>query len=63
MEGWKRWRHGKLALIPLQHDPGVQRGYMQGAKGHGKVGKSEHASRSNGSVNYWRIIPWGLERR
>ena len=61
MKGYKRWRG--IALIPVQHEPGVQRGYMMGAKGHGKVGKSEHASRSNGGVSYYSLIPWGKEPR
>lgn len=58
---WKSWRNN--TLIPDQHEPGVQRGYMQGSKGHFKVGKSEHASKSTGGLKYYRIIPWGEEAR
>ena len=30
LSGWKRWRDG--LMIPDQHEPGIQRGFMMGKK-------------------------------
>lgn len=53
----KRWKHkGKPLLIPVQHEPGKQRGYEMSGKG-GKVNRSEHQSSMNKSVLYWSNDP------
>mgnify|MGYP003579540088 CR=1 FL=1 len=55
----KRWKHGgKPLLIPDQHEPGVQRGYLMGSKGLKKNPNSEHSSKSSGQVVFWKVGTW-----
>lgn len=54
---WKLWRD-KL-LIPDQHEPGVQRGFMDGHKGQKKNTGSEHHSKSSGGTKYYAVGYWG----
>ena len=54
----KRWKYrGKPLLIPDQHEPGNQRGFRASNK-RTKEGKSEHSSKSVGSVGYWKLGRW-----
>ena len=59
LSGWKMWKNG--TMIPDQHESGIQRGYMQGKSKIKHNPSSEHASRGNKSVQFYRVIPWGME--
>jgi hypothetical protein len=48
----RKWKHkGRGYLIPETHDPGKQRGFMEGKKGG--TNKSEHSSQTTGTVKFW----------
>jgi hypothetical protein len=51
-EGWKAWRDN--LLIPDQHEPGQQKGYLGSGKQKKHIG-SEHHSSSTGGVQFYQI--------
>lgn len=53
----KRWKHkGNPLRIPVQHEPGRQKGFGQSGKGGG-VNRSEHQSRMHKSVLFYSNDP------
>jgi len=52
------WK-GKPYLIPVTHEPGVQRGEGMGAKGVKKAGSSSPGGRGNAKrSSFWPVGRW-----